>query len=516
MTDPDITYRSATLATRATDQPDDGQRTVTMTIVPYDTPTDLGTGVREAFAPGSVTPYDPDQGVLLRLEHDHTIGRFTEIRDTPDGCVGTAVIARTPAGDEAWELVRSGVLTRASIGFRPSASQRTVTETDDGTEEWTWTRAAIIEASLVSFPAHPGATVTSYRKDTTMTTTTARAEERTALAAVEDLSREVGLIRSRMDEIATTAPDPTPAYRSFGEYAKALAHGDTQARDFAGAKLADTITRPEWLGLLTRRMAAKQPVLNMFTHTHDLPATGMSLEYGKHAASTVTVTHHAEAEPLPAGKVSMTTASATVQTYGGIGAMTREAIERATVPLLDDLLSQQAVAYATAIEKDMRAEFERVVTAAESSPIATSALASTDPAWWLAAVLDLIDAYDQTTYTLTGLAVSSDVFRHLASLPEERTALQITGAPDDKIGTLTVSVPAANLYGLTVTRVPNWDGTHAVAYDSTAIRCKESAGAPLRLEQDDNTTLTRAFAVYGYAAIFTPAPDAIKAIKVTA
>ena len=196
--------------------------------------------------------------------------------------------------------------------------------------------------------------------------------------------------------------------------------------------------------------------------------------------------------------------------------MTREAIERSTVNLLDDLLSEQAVAYARAIEADVRAEFERVVTAAEEDPIATSTLASTTTAWWLGAVLDLIDAYDDTAHTLTGLAVSRDVFMHLASLKEDRTALQITGAPDDKIGTLTVNVPAANLYGLTVTRVPNWTGPHAVAYDTAAIRCKESAGAPLRLEQDDITNLTRSFAVYGYAAIFTPAADAIKSLSLKA
>lgn len=526
----DILYRTATLTRNA--DGGDGERTVTMTIVPYGVETDIGWGVRESFAPGSITPYDDAQGVLLRLEHEHTIGRFTALEDTPDGCQGTAVIARTPAGDEAWELVRSGVLTRCSIGFRPSASTREVTENEDGTESWRWTSAAIIEASLVSFPAHPGATVNEYRNHNhdhdhdrrehamhnTTATATAAVEDtaaRAETAAIDDLTREVALIRTRLDEMPTAAP-AAPVFRSFGDYAKAAARGDEAARAFEGSTLTDAIKRPEWLGVLTSRMAAKQPVLNMFTHSYDLPSSGMSLEYGKHSTSTVTVAQHAEAEALKAGKVAMTTGTASVKTYGGIGAMTREAIERSTVNLLDDLLSEQAVAYARAIEADVRAEFERVVTAAEEDPIATSTLASTTTAWWLGAVLDLIDAYDDTAHTLTGLAVSRDVFMHLASLKEDRTALQITGAPDDKIGTLTVNVPAANLYGLTVTRVPNWTGPHAVAYDTAAIRCKESAGAPLRLEQDDITNLTRSFAVYGYAAIFTPAADAIKSLSLKA
>lgn len=520
MSDTDVLYRTATLTADDTDG--DGERTVTMRIVPYDTETDIGYGVRESFAPGSVTPYDPDQGVLLRLEHSRTIDRFTEITDDPDagGAIGTAVIARTPTGDEAWELVRAGVLTRCSIGFRPSASQRTVTENEDGTETWRWTRAAIIEASLVSFPAHPTAAVTSYRKDPTMNTTTPTAPPATdseVRQALDDLTREVSTVRARLDDMAATGSRELElSFRSIGDYARALASGsDEAARAYEGSTTADAIVKAPWLGVLTSRMAAKQPVLNMLTHTTNLPSTGMSVEYGKHGASTVQVTAHAEGTNLVAGKVSMTTATAPVKTYGGIGAMTYEEIQRASVSLLDDLLSEQAVAYARAIESDVRAEFERVVTDAEASPLATAALTSTDPAWWLGAVLDMVDAYDDTPHTLTGLAVSGDVFRHLAGMKEERTALQITGAPDDKVGTLTVSVPSANLYGLTVTRVPKWDGLHAVAYDSAAIRCMESAGAPMRLQQDNIVNLTKNFAVYGYAAVVTPAAGAVMALSLT-
>lgn len=514
----DVTYRTAALTTGTAQ---DGERTVTMRAVAWDTPEPIGWGVVESFARGSITPYDPDQGILLRFEHTTTIGRVTSIQDTDDGALLTATIARTAAGDEAYQLVREGVITRCSIAFRTSASTRTVTERDDGTEEWVWTRAATTECSLVSFPAHPSSVVTQVRKDTTMDTdpTTrpaAPGPDPTTRAALDDLTRDVAALRARVED--TTRPAAVPlAYRSLGDYAHHLAAGDEDARRaYEGAVTGDAVTRPEWLGVLTTRMAAKQPVLNLFTHTYDLPAAGMTVEYGKHAASTVKVTRQAhEGDELAQGKTAMTTASAPVVTYGGVGAMSYQAVQRASVSLLDDLLSEQAVAYARQIEAAVRTEFERVVGVAESTPVASSALAASTPAWWLAAVLDIVDAYDDSPYALTGLAVSTDVFRHLAALKEERTALQITTAPENKIGTLTVSVPSAQLYGLTVTRVPSWAGNHAVAYDTAAIRCKESPGAPLRLQQDNILTITKNYAVYGYAAVFTPAEAALKALSLT-
>ena len=91
-------------------------------LVPYGA--DLATGPKSAerFAPGVFDGTDPTT-VHLFVEHpEHRgakvpVGVAVELDEQPDGLHGVFKVARTGAGDEALELVRSGVLTDLSIGF---------------------------------------------------------------------------------------------------------------------------------------------------------------------------------------------------------------------------------------------------------------------------------------------------------------------------------------------------------------------------------------------------------------
>lgn len=46
-----------------------------------------------------------------------------------------------------------------------------------------------------------------------------------------------------------------------------------------------------------------------------------------------------------------------------------------------------------------------------------------------------------------------------------------------------------------------------------AINIDEQGGAPWQLSDDDITTLTKTFSVYGYAAHYSAAPTAIVPVK---
>lgn len=495
-------------------------RTLTAIGVPFNEETEIFEGYFETFAPGSIS----DEGAILRYAHSDPIGKITASQDTPAGREITGVISHTPRGDEIATLVADGVLTKMSIGFYPD--QYTLTEDERGTHVL-HTKVKAVEYSVVEFPAHPDSQInqirTELRKAPEMSDTLTRKDLDPLTDAISTLEREIKMTRSQINEHAESQPARLE-FRSIGEYAKALAGKldregahEMAKRAFDGAVIGETVARPNWLGSIEKRMQAKQPVVSMFMHTYDLPAEGMTVEYAVHKGeSSVAVAKQAtEGANLVKGKpAAYEVKSAPVETYGGVGEMSIQAIERSTVNLLDDLLYDQAFMYAKQIETATRAQLDAATKTAEAAPLHSLAKITVNDL--TDAVLALLDAYDDTPYLMDGIAVSTSVFSQLAHLDREPKALQFTGAPTDHQGTLTLPTAQGEFASVLVKRVPNWSGTHMIGYSQEAIRIKEAPGAPLRLQDGNILNLTKAFAVYGYAAIFTPKPDLIKAIKVGA
>ena len=503
---------------------DSDGRTLTGIAVPYGVETLLWDGLYEQFAPGSIE----DTNAILRYGHREPLGRILSATDTPEGRSIDAHISATARGDEVVTLIGDGVLTSMSIGF--DGIERTITDREDGTQLITWNKVIAREYSVVEFPAYPTAKITEIRHQQgaptmdPITRADLDAVERSTSEALADMNRTMTALQRSLTEPDTNASIPLE-FRSFAEYAKALAGKGERSgaqematRAFTGAVVGDSIARPGWLGNLEKRMTLKQPVCNMFTHTTNLPAEGMTVEYGiRKADTTVKVGKQAaEGDNLVAGKPgTYEIKSAPVQTFGGYGEMSLQAIDRATESLLDDLLYDQAYIYATEIENAARTLFTTTATTAEATPLRTIAGAITVDNMIEAAVA-LMDAYDDTPYPLDGIAVSSDVFLELAKLGESKKALQFAGAPTDKQGTITVANAEGSFLAIPVKRVAKWTGRHMAGYSADALHVKEQPGAPLRLQDQNIVNLTKGFSVYGYAAIFAPKPALIKAMKFTA
>ena len=509
---PKIQHRTATIA-RANQAGD--ERIIAARLVPYNQPTEILPGWREQFAPNSVRA-DELPPILFR-DHEKPIGAITALENRDDGCYIEAKISQTPLGDETWQLVKDNVLTRMSIGFIPVAEEK------DGEDEQlhTITDAIILEASIVPFPAYPQAEITTHRNKQKEETTMSTENQFMTREAGDELAAKLAEQSRKLETLAADTSQPASHsladVRSFGDYAKLYVAGDKHIRaafDGITSQATKDVDQPQWLGLIRAEMAAKQPILNAFTHEMNLPATGLAFSYGRLNSSTFKVDKQVnEGDPLVhSGQLAFSADTVNVETFGGYSTVSRQRIEReADVTVLSDIFRGQAKAYALNVEQRMRQMVLAAVTAAEANPTIKTAPATA--ADWLAVVLDLADAYEDSIFPLDGLLVSPAVFLELTKLPEERKALQIAGAPDNKAGTVTVSVPEANLYGLKVIRLPGWEGNHATGYAASAAVCKESAGAPLRLSDEDVTALTTAFSVYGYAAFYVPAPDAFKAIK---
>ena len=365
-------------------------------------------------------------------------------------------------------------------------------------------------------------------------TNTARPKETATMdpetaAALSDLRRDIDIINStRPIPPIVGAVDTSAlfAYTSYGQYVQAMAHKTPEAlaafdairAAYTGPAKADTINLPNWLGVLIGDMKAMQPVLGMFDHTYDLPDTGTSVDYGKISARTATVTEQANwGDTLSGGaKVTLTTANATIRTYGGWGETAIQDIERATVGTIDLLWTTLALTYAAALEARGKAQLDSVYTTAYAAPTVTTAktLANLTAVDWRAIMIDFVSAVYGGLWPITGFAASPTVFKQLASVLEQKTALQVSGNPTDKEGEINLGTLAGTLEGFSVKMVPGWAGDKFCGYYHGAIRVQESAGAPLRLTGELNVTnLVKPVSVYGYAADYAPLPAAVWALK---
>lgn len=493
------------------------ERGVTALGVPYNDETQIWEGLYEQFAPGSVNA----EGAILRYAHSEPIGRITATRETENGVEFDGIISQTSRGNEVYQLLKDGVLTSCSIGFEGIEYDQD--DRDDGAHI-TWKKVRAREFSIVEFPAYEAAKIEKVREKQTKPQKEEDMENETTTETAETLERMEALERS----LASLKDKPAPSspgikYRSYGEFVAGYKKGEDEAKQLARAAAtgtsADFVNLPIWLGDIEKRMEAKQPIKNLFT-TIALPSTGMTMEYAQKAEpSTIKTTKQAkEGAKLVTGlPATWTVQSATVSTYGGaVEGITRQAIERTTSPvILDEIFKDLAYQYAATIEADVREKFQAIVTA--NTPVLTLTKGTTATVADLEdLLLDLTDVYEDIPYSMDGLLVSPTVFKWVKNLPRDPRALQLQGAPLEHQGTVTFNLPSAQIGQITISRVPKWEGDHMVAYSKDALTTAELPGAPLRLEDENITTLTKEFAVYGYAAIFSQHPDLIKPVKIGA
>lgn len=487
----------------------DEAREVSGIAVPWDTPTNIG-GYTEIVKRGAIT--EPE-GVKLFWRHNEPIGIITEHRDTAAGWEITARISQTPRGDEAYTLLRDGVIDKFSIGFEPLEEQ----VSRDGSSV-TRTKIRVHEVSLVPNPAYEGAQVSQVREalpqeENPMTDSVTNADLIEVRQSIESLEREVKLAAAHKE----TEP-VGDQFRSFGEYVKAVASGDEKAlRAYSGAVSGDAILKDAWVGDLTRILGGKQPIKNSFT-TGSLPSSGLSVEYAVLKSDTTAVGKQAtEGADLAFGKVAIETKTAPVGTYGGYSSLSLQAIQRADVGILDTTFKALAVKYAKSLENEVRATVDAAYAATGGSALQSVALGATgdDDIKWITTLIDIAQKFDDNERSFEGLYVSKDVFLALAAIQGKDRFLQVAGGPAGQNAAGSISIPqlGGSMANIPVRIYPGWTGNKALAYDSFAVKTLESPGAPLRLQAENVVNLTKDFSVYGYGASFVQAPEGL--VKVT-
>lgn len=498
---------------------DDERREVTGIAVPYGQDTSIGGYYTERFEKGAV---QDSEGALLMWRHEEVIGKLVKHRDTGDGWEITAKISKTLRGDEAWILVRDGVIDKFSVGFEPVEH---VTDDESGTV--VRTKVRVREVSLVPFPAYQGAEVSQVREAQNKREESPVSNEETVTKAdllevresMEDLARLVETGNKGGEEREL---DLALQFRSFGDYVKQVASGDEAAvkaaNDLiarawtpAGAVLADTVAKPGWVGDVIRLGQERQRIASTFQHTYDLPAEGNTVEYAQlKSDSTQVAVQAAEGDDLLFGKVAIETKSAPVRTLGGWTSLSRQSIERSTVGVLDTTFLAMAIKYARAIEVLTRAA---VTTALTTSEVVPGVITTQDGV--LETLIDLVEHFEDSGLNFDGLLVSKDVFVSLLGVAATDRILQVSAAPTDKLGSVTVSSLEGDIAGVSVKLFPGAAAGTIVAYDRLAVRTQESAGAPFRLQDENIVNLTKDFSIYGYAASYVQIPDGLVVVDTT-
>ena len=500
---------------------DADDRTVIGVAVPWDQTIDLG-GYRERFKRGAIQPNDTADAILL-YGHKDPIGKVIRGADTEAGYVIEARISDTEKGNEVRTLLRDGVLTKFSIGFEPVEDERD----NDGTV--VRSRVKFREASIVPFPAYDQAKVLAVREEpepqkeeseTPMEETPMPAADDTALVEVRE---QVADLERRL-AATVTAPamtsHPASQFRSLGEWVAAVARGDETAvelhRAFAGGVAGATVANPDpisndqWVSESVQLLDFGRPTLNAFRR-QALPSEGMNIEWPEVSTNAMAVAEQAqEADALTFGKITLTSKTSPVKTFGGYTAMSRQAVERSSFGYLDVAMRALIIAYAKATNAQVITDLGNLAGKGTATAAATAA-------GWFDAISDAaISIYTNTGLRPDTIVAAPNVWKKIVTLFDgQDRPLVAAGNPMNNAGSGSLVGMTANIGGLSVTVDPALNAGTCYIANSNAFTTFESPGAPFRLTDEDNVVLTKDFSTYGYMATAGQTPAGIVVVTVS-
>lgn len=485
---------------------------------------------KERFEPGSV---NADRALIL-WNHDSSevIGKVTAGRDTEAGFEITGVLSKTTRGRDAAQLLADGVIDRMSIGFYPQ-EYRVEVDKETGEETLIHTKVRAREFSLVPFPAYDSAAITDVRNKQSERKNPMETLTRNDLSnALEPFEQELGELKrsvAMIDANTSPAASPAAAYRSIGEFVQAVARGDEAAltlhEQFRAAEgvTSSDVPAPKngenFLGTTIRLLEHRRKFSNLFT-SGVLPSKGMTVEYAQFDTGTFQIAEQtAELEDL-AGPSELTfrDATAPVKTYGGWSRLSRQAIERASVPYLDTLYKGMAIKYAkvtdAAVKKTVEAEMDKLLL--KTDGVDYISLDGQTISDWASLIIDASDIFDDRGFEASGLVVGTDIFKQLASqtATDGRPLMDLNGtAVSNVAGTINLTKSDGSLLRVPVKKMPNMTG-RAFFWDPVAVEVRESAGAPILLQDENIINLSKEFSLYGYMAVTIPFPGALLPVKI--
>ncbi|QII01069.1 hypothetical protein BH92_15370 [Rhodococcoides fascians A21d2] len=462
---------------------------------------------REKFAKGAIAD-NSEAPVYYR--HDHTsnglsIGSIQSAISTDAGLEVTTKIYRSAKGDQVLSDAISGKIKSFSIGFNPVEHE----EIDNVVVR---TKVSLEEVSLVESPAYAGAAVIEIRESNKQ-----KEDDEKVMSESDNLSTEVAGLRDSVTELdrkfsvldnrevtevrgsETLADAVVAAYNGKDASRDAL-----QVRAYTGGSTADNALRPIWVDKELNFIEKRRPLSAVFGHDAIPGDSGSTIEYAKVATRTGSVAKQtAEGEPVTFNKVTITTDSAPIETFGGYAELSVQALKFGKAPLLNTTLKHLSVEYAKATEAKVAATLTGITNANLNVVTRGAATGVTAASAWVAAVEDGLVAIDDNSRGLAGshIIVSRDVHKTLL------TTVDTTGRP-----IFDVNSDGQNTYGgvtpgaagnaivakLPVVSVPGLPANSFYVVSNEAILVWESS--IFELSDANIVNLTELRSLYGYLA----------------
>jgi HK97 family phage major capsid protein len=321
------------------------------------------------------------------------------------------------------------------------------------------------------------------------------------------------------------APRPAERYRSWGEYAQAVAMGDVSredraaidtstldyliehARAFVDVTTADVpgIVPPVWIRTIADTISAAQPFVQAFSQL-PLPDSGMTLTYPAIATRPLVGKQTAEKTEVPSRKTTITPHTANVATYGGGEDVSVQVLQRTDPSYLGLMLDLYAEAMALVVNTD-------AITAALAAITAPAVDLGADATGYNAALAQAAaDVLTNSRLMPDTLVVSVDMWQAFAgaSDPDGRPLFPNV-APSNPVGSSSLDSTTGNARGLTFVVDPMMPANTGVLGARAAFT--SLLGAVQTLSADNVAKLGRDYAVFRFAAFITRRPDAL--VKLT-
>jgi HK97 family phage prohead protease len=467
-------------------------------------------GIRETFAPGAFAGSDPARVTIESQEHRRDlVGRGVSLEERDDGAYLTARIAKTHAGDDLLTLIREGVLSAASVVFRPISSRKR----SDGVIERTL--AELARVAILDRGAYPSAAVVSVRNEPDppvqepavqevamsdeQTPVEATAETEAPITpeqaapqtpqedpvpptpeplverAAPDLSPRLDRIEQQL-AVISSSPALTPAdivqsaLAQVGTFAEFIERAHAEPIAVAGGRpvddglraafaefmqrdLADQITGNNagavpagWITDLKRLVDFGRPVITAFGGPQPLPATGMTVQWPYVSSNNTLIgVQSTQKTEVTSARVDIGSDSATIGTYAGAS------------DISEQLLRRSGGNYRAWYDRIMLAYWARVTDAAFAAALEAAGTAATygwDADTTGQNLKEAIFAASVQVETASGAPAqfalaATDVFTQLARLTEIVPASP-PGNPSNANGTLDAGELRVQVAGLPI------------------------------------------------------------------
>jgi HK97 family phage prohead protease len=472
--------------------------------VPYGTETKIG-GVRESFAPGAFNVQDVI-GKPLAYRHGEPIGRITGAESREDGLYIDFDIVNTAQGRDAAVLARTDSIKGLSVGFISARSAMSKAR-----DVITHTAANLLEVSLTPYPAYATAGVSSIRENEGDQNMSEIMDSTEQISVDQEAREAVAQLRETVKEIeakafVTEPVHPLAAYRSFGEYSKAVLAGEVDTRALADqtTTLNPGVMPPIWLLQVKGIIDLGRPAITSVGGPESAGTFGMEINwpYFDGDLTAIVEAQASEKGEVNSVEINLEKGDATLATYAAGSDISYQLLQRSSPSYLDAHNRIMAASYSTVTDRKFTND---LWTGSNNTNIYDLSADTTGTAFREAVFTASMEVEDATGAPATVVLVSTALFSKIGSFT---TFFPAPYSVQNVSGVATASTLDVNVSGLRVVRA-KWLDTdadrHAIVLNGEAARWVEDG--PRLATAENVSKLGRDVAIYGYGAtaVYLPA-----------